>query len=175
MAAAAPALCDWSLHPSVTSWRDDTAGDMAWCVERGLPSFKVYLAYQERGLGLRDRDLLRVLSAAAAAGALVLAHCENGDAVSFLTQRLLAGGRRAARFHPLSRPPEVEAEAVERALILAADSRLRPVRGARLDGRGGGGDPPGTPLGARGVRRSLPASPAARRRLLRAARTRPTL
>ncbi len=148
MAAAARSLCDWSLHPSVTSWRDDTAGDVAWCMERGLPSFKVYLAYQERGLGLRDRDLLRLMSAAAASGALVLAHCENGDAVSFLTQRLLAQGKRSARFHPLSRPPEVEAEAVERALILAEDrgcslyvvhvstaEAAETIRRARLSGR----------------------------------------
>ena len=118
-AEAEAALCDWSLHASVVSWRDDSAREMAWCVEQGLPSFKVYLSYQERGLGLRDGDLLRVMAAAAASRGRVLAHCENGDAVSFLRERLLAQGRRAPRFHAQSRLPEVEEEAVRRAIALA--------------------------------------------------------
>lgn len=125
-AEAAHSLCDWSLHATVTAWSEQTAADMRWCVEQGMPSFKVYLAYQERGLGLDDAALLRVLDAASTSGALVLAHCENGAAVSFLRQRLLGGGRTAVRWHPHSRPPEVEAEAVGRAVALAA------VAGCRL-------------------------------------------
>ncbi len=119
-AEAALSPCDWSLHPSVTAWGEQTERQMKWCVKQGMPSFKVYLAYQERGLGLDDAALLRVLDAASVSGALVLAHCENGAAVAFLRERLLAGGCTSARWHPRSRPPEVEAEAVGRAVTLAA-------------------------------------------------------
>ena len=39
--------------------------------------------------------------------------------VSYLQKRLMAAGKTAASSHPLSRPPEVEGDAVERALLMA--------------------------------------------------------
>ncbi len=48
-----------------------------------------------------------------------MVHAEAGDMVSFLQKKLLAEERRSAAYHPLSRPPEVEGEAVRRALLMA--------------------------------------------------------
>ncbi len=117
-ALAQNSACDYSLHMSVTSWNDSVPAEMRACVEQGIPSFKVYLAYKET-IGLDDRDLIRVLDAAARLKALVLAHCENGDAVSFLRQKLLREGKTEPRYHAISRPPEVEREAIVRATTLA--------------------------------------------------------
>jgi dihydropyrimidinase len=122
---AAGSLCDYALHVSVVSWGDRTADEMKACVDAGYSSFKVYLAYKERGLGLADGDLLGVLEAASALDAVVLGHCENGDAVSHLQRRLVGRGDRAPRFHALSRPPEVEVEAVGRAIALAGIAGCR--------------------------------------------------
>ena len=115
---ASRSTCDYALHMSITAWNESVAEEMRLCVEEGIPSFKVYLAYKET-IGLDDRDLIRAMDAAAKWNALILAHCENGDAVSYLQKKLLAEGKTAPRFHASSRPPELEREAIVRATALA--------------------------------------------------------
>jgi dihydropyrimidinase len=48
-----------------------------------------------------------------------MVHAESGDMVSYLQKKLLAEGKTAAACHPLSRPPEVEGDAVRRSLLMA--------------------------------------------------------
>jgi dihydropyrimidinase len=91
---------------------------MSSCLEEGISSFKVYMAYKET-IGLEDRQILSVMDAAAKEGALVAVHCENGEAIAFRQRRLIAAGNGGPRYHPVSRPPEVEGEAVGRAILLA--------------------------------------------------------
>nr|MBF6592566.1 amidohydrolase family protein [Ktedonobacterales bacterium] len=50
---------------------------------------------------------------------LILVHAENGDAIDILVKQALAAGRTAPRYHALTRPPELEAEATGRAIRLA--------------------------------------------------------
>ncbi len=118
MAQARHAVCDFSLHMSVTWWDETVADEMRACVEKGLPSFKVYLAYKET-IGLDDRELIRAMDTAARWNGLIVAHCENGDAVSYLRQKLLSEGKTEPKYHAASRPPEVEREAIVRATTLA--------------------------------------------------------
>ncbi len=118
-AQAVGCACDYGLHMGVTDFGPDTAAEMRRLAEEeGVTSFKVYLAYLD-SIGVDDRRFLQVLQAAAGIGALVTVHAEHGEAVAFLRERLRAAGRLAPRFHPRSRPPELEAEAVNRALLLA--------------------------------------------------------
>ncbi len=112
-------VCDYALHMSVTWWSKRIRQEMRTCVlERGIPSFKVYLAYKET-IGLNDTELLHAMEAASELGALILAHCENGDAVSFLRRKLISERKTEPRYHAVSRPPEVEREAIVRAITLA--------------------------------------------------------
>ena len=115
---AEKSFCDYGLHMSIVSWNESIPDEMRVCVKEGIPSFKVYLAYKET-IGLDDRDLIRAMDAAARLGVLILAHCENGDAVSYLRQKLLGEGKTEPRYHAVSRPPEVEREAIVRATTLA--------------------------------------------------------
>jgi len=116
---ARKAVCDYALHMSIISWSEATEREMRQCIEQeGIPSFKVYLAYKET-IGLEDRELLAVMDAAARYGALIAAHCEHGDAVSYLQKKLLAQGKTEPRYHARSRPPALEREAVVRAITLA--------------------------------------------------------
>ncbi len=117
-AEGAPAVCDWALHMSVIEWGERTAEEMARVVAEGVTSFKVYLAYKG-SLQIDDSGLYEVMKRAAALDGVVLVHAENGDAVAALQRDLIAAGDTGPEFHPVSRPPAVEAEATARALMMA--------------------------------------------------------
>jgi dihydropyrimidinase len=56
---------------------------------------------------------------AAETGALVMVHAENGDAIEVLVAEALAAGNTDPIYHALTRPPETEGEATNRAIQLA--------------------------------------------------------
>lgn len=118
-AAAQKSLCDYGLHMSVTAWHDRMLPELeACCRQEGIASVKTYLAYKET-IGLEDREFLAVLDAARQLNFLTMVHAEAGDMVSFLQKKLLSAAKTSAAYHPLSRPPEVEGDAVRRALLMA--------------------------------------------------------
>jgi len=59
------------------------------------------------------------LAATRDCGVLPMVHTENHDAIAYLTAQLVGQGKTAPRYHPLSRPTLVEAEAAQRVAILA--------------------------------------------------------
>ncbi|MCI0470565.1 MAG: dihydropyrimidinase [Candidatus Aminicenantes bacterium] len=116
---ARKSLCDYGFHIAVTSWDENKAAEMKKCVEQeGIASFKIYLAYKDT-IGLDDAAIIHVMDTAAALKTPVIAHCENSDLIHYLQQKFLAKGKKSPKYHPLSRPPEAEKEAVVRALVLA--------------------------------------------------------
>ncbi len=113
------AVCDYGLHMSVTTWNGRLFCELEDCSRsEGIRSIKTYLAYKE-SIGLEDGEFLAVLDAARQLNLLVMVHAESGDMVSYLQKKLLAQGKTAAAYHALSRPPEVEGDAVNRALLMA--------------------------------------------------------
>jgi dihydropyrimidinase len=66
-----------------------------------------------------DETLFRTMQVAAQTGALVMVHAENGDAIDVLVQEALAAGQTEPKYHALTRPPETEGEATNRAIQLA--------------------------------------------------------
>ncbi len=66
-----------------------------------------------------DETLFRTMQVAAETGALVMVHAENGDVIDVLVKEALAAGNTAPRYHALTRPPETEGEATNRAIQLA--------------------------------------------------------
>jgi dihydropyrimidinase len=53
------------------------------------------------------------------AGVVVMVHAEHGDAVEYLQNRLVSQGCVEPKYHAASRPPILEAEAVNRSIALA--------------------------------------------------------
>ena len=66
-----------------------------------------------------DEVLVRSFSRCAELGAMPLVHAENGDAVAILQAEYMAAGVTGPEGHALSRPPAVEGEAANRAIMIA--------------------------------------------------------
>jgi dihydropyrimidinase len=81
-------------------------------------SFKHFMAYKN-AIMADDETLVKSFRRALELGAIPTVHAENGELVFQLQQDLLRRGITGPRAHPLSRPPEVEAEAANRAIAIA--------------------------------------------------------
>lgn len=112
--------CDYGFHMAVTDWSDRTRRELKDMVDQGVTTFKGYMAYDD--LRLTDDEIRLFLRAAGEYGGLVGMHCERGDDVTANIGRLLAEGKTAPRYHPISRPNLVEADAVRRFLALAREA-----------------------------------------------------
>src|SRR3712207_937410 len=113
------ALVDYGFHVAITDLRDDVKTELPSLAVRGVASVKIFMAYKDTPLYTEDDDLFEVLQLSKEAGVLVLVHAENGDVISKLQEQALARGDTAPRFHALTRPEKVEAEATNRAIRLA--------------------------------------------------------
>src|SRR2546428_105377 len=66
-----------------------------------------------------DEDLVKSFARCLELGAIPTVHAENGELVYHLQQEILKKGITGPEGHPLSRPPEVEGEAANRAIRVA--------------------------------------------------------
>jgi dihydropyrimidinase len=112
------ASCDYSFHMAITWWDKQVWDEMAQVVDRGITSFKHFMAYKG-ALMVNDDEMFSSFQRCADLGALPLVHAENGDVVAAMTQRLLDAGNNGPEAHAYSRPPEVEGEATNRAIMIA--------------------------------------------------------
>lgn len=113
---AEPAGVDYALHMTFTEAVPEAA--VAACVEAGVTSFKLYMAYPDR-LMVDDRTIVEIMRLAGRHGGLVTLHCENGGAIEALRRQAVAEGRTHVVEHASTRPAVLEAEAVTRACALA--------------------------------------------------------
>jgi dihydropyrimidinase len=116
---AAKSAGDYTFHVAVTWWDDSVHADMGTLVrEHGVNSFKHFMAYKN-AIMADDETLVKSFTRALELGAIPTVHAENGELVFQLQQDLLRKGITGPAAHPLSRPPEVEAEAANRAIAIA--------------------------------------------------------
>jgi dihydropyrimidinase len=117
-ARAARGMIDYSFHQIITDPTDAVIHEeIPALIASGIRSLKVFLTYDP--LHVDDRGFLRILAAARRHGALVTVHCENYDAIGWMTEALLAAGLTAPKYHAWSRPIAIEREATMRAIALA--------------------------------------------------------
>ncbi|MGR3757607.1 MAG: dihydropyrimidinase [Tranquillimonas sp.] len=113
------AHCDYSFHMAITWWGEQVFDEMKTVVQdRGINTFKHFMAYKG-ALMVNDDELFASFRRCAELGALPLVHAENGDVVADLQQKLLAQGNDGPEGHAYSRPPQVEGEATNRAIMIA--------------------------------------------------------
>ncbi len=112
-------LIDMGYHIAVTDLSAPGALDeLAGLPEQGVTSYKLFMAYKG-ALMVDDETLFRAMEVAAKSGALIMVHAENGDAIDVLVKQALAAGHTEPHWHALTRPPETEGEATNRAIQLA--------------------------------------------------------
>ena len=116
---AEKAVADYSFHVAITWWDDSVYEDMGTLVrDHGVNSFKHFMAY--KGAIMADDEILvNSFSRALELGAVPTVHAENGELVFRLQKELFEKGITGPEAHPLSRPPECEGEAANRAIRIA--------------------------------------------------------
>ena len=116
---AEKSVADYSVHVAITWWDDSVYEDMGTLVrDHGVNSFKHFMAY--KGAIMADDEILvNSFSRALELGAVPTVHAENGELVFRLQKELFDKGITGPEGHPLSRPPECEGEAANRAIRIA--------------------------------------------------------
>jgi dihydropyrimidinase len=148
------ANCDYSFHMAITWWGEQVFDEMETVVkDRGINTFKHFLAYKG-ALMVNDDELYASFKRCAELGATPLVHAENGDVVAELQAQLLAAGNTGPEAHAYSRPPQVEGEATNRAIMIAdmagaplyvvhtsCEDSHEAIRRARMQGKRVWGEP----------------------------------
>jgi dihydropyrimidinase len=112
-------VIDMGYHMAITDLKEGgTLDELASLPDQGVTSYKLFMAYKG-ALMVDDETLFRSMQVAADSGALVMVHAENGDAIDVLVREALADGHTEPHWHALTRPPETEGEATNRAIQLA--------------------------------------------------------
>jgi dihydropyrimidinase len=116
--ASSKAVCDYAFHCIVTDVSGGQLSEMNDLVHEGVTSFKLFMAYPGVFM-LDDGSIFKALQTTSKNGGLVCMHAENGSAIDVIVQQALAEGKKAPKYHALTRPTTAEAEAVGRAIALA--------------------------------------------------------
>ena len=117
--AAGKQVIDMGYHMAVTDLEDGgTLEELATLPDQGITSYKLFMAYKG-ALMVDDETLFRTMEVASKTGALVMVHAENGDVIDVLVREALEAGHTEPLYHALTRPPEAEGEATNRAIQLA--------------------------------------------------------
>jgi dihydropyrimidinase len=116
--AASKAVSDYAFHCIITDIADAQLQEVNALVREGVTSFKLFMAYPGVFM-LDDATIFRIFQSAAKQGAMICMHAENGGAIDVIVKQALAEGKKAPKYHALTRPTTAEAEATARAIALA--------------------------------------------------------
>jgi dihydropyrimidinase len=110
---------DYGFHMILGGVDDDALKAMDQLVDHeGITSFKLFMAYP--GVFYSDDgQILRAMQKASNNGAMIMMHAENGIAIDVLAAQALSRGETDPINHGLTRPPALEGEATNRAIVLA--------------------------------------------------------
>jgi len=116
--AEGKAAIDYGFHMIM---RESTAAlreEMGALVREGVTSFKLFMAYPGVFL-MDDASIFRTMQRSGEIGATICMHAENGPVIDVLVEQALKRGHKEPKWHALTRPARLEAEATYRAICLA--------------------------------------------------------
>ena len=109
---------DYGFHQVIGGVDSESLKAMDELVDEGVTTFKLFMAYPGVFLS-SDGQILQAMQQASNNGAMIMMHAENGSAIDVLVAQALAEGKTDPKYHSLTRPWETEAEATNRAIMLA--------------------------------------------------------
>lgn len=109
--------CDYRFHMAITDFREDIKEEIKRMKEYGVTSFKMYMAYDN--LYSNDQQIMECLQIVKEVNGVLGVHCENGKIINTLQKDVYNSGIHSPKGHEISRPPEVEAEAINRFAYIA--------------------------------------------------------
>ena len=88
-------------------------------VEMGVSAYKVFMTYKRGPLMSPDGNIIHAMNVVAKAGGLLQLHCENGEVLDYLHEQAIQQGHTKPVDYPATCPPWAEAEAINRAIVMA--------------------------------------------------------
>ena len=117
--AGGNSFIDYGFHQVVGGVDHESLKAMDELIGEGVTTFKLFMAYPGVFLS-SDGQILQAMQQAASNGSMIMMHAENGSAIDVLVAQALAEGKTDPKYHSLTRPWETEAEATNRAIMLAS-------------------------------------------------------
>ncbi len=111
-------VTDFAFHARIIAPAQEIT-EIPTMAEMGINSFKLFLAFKQKGEMVPDNHLVHLFRQIAAVGGVALIHAENGEIIDALEQEMIAAGRNDGRAFAESRPPIAETEAISRVLAIA--------------------------------------------------------
>lgn len=111
---ATQSMTDYSFHLIVRN--GDHIKYLDEIFNLGIKSIKVFMAYKG-SMQLDDENIMRAMRKVKELGGVMAIHAENGDIIDELQKEY--GDKEEAIYHALTRPSEVEEEAVNRVSMMA--------------------------------------------------------
>ncbi|MCL2367893.1 MAG: dihydropyrimidinase [Oscillospiraceae bacterium] len=109
-------VIDYSVHGCTNRVDSSVLDELEALIAEGVTSHKVYTTY---GGKLPDKDIFAILERTAELGVMICVHPENDGVVNYLREKFVREGKLTPEYHPLSRPPETEADAIHRIALMA--------------------------------------------------------
>lgn len=113
------AVVDVGFHLAITDLEGGgSTEELRRLPQAGVTSFKLFMAYKGT-LMVDDATLFETMRVAAETHSLVMVHAEQGHVIDILVAEAIAAGNTSPQHHGLTRPPEAEGEATNRAIQIA--------------------------------------------------------
>jgi dihydropyrimidinase len=116
--AEGKAVIDYGFHMILRESTQALRDEMGEMVREGVTSFKLFMAYPGV-FYMDDASIFRTMQRSGEIGATICMHAENGPVIDVLVEQALKKGHTAPKYHALTRPARLEAEATHRAIALA--------------------------------------------------------
>lgn len=110
--AEGESLLDHAFHLIVAEANDAVLGEMPGLIAKGYTSFKVFTTYPRTRLD--DASILKVMDVVARHGAILMIHAESHELLTYETERLLAAGKTAPKYHAVAHSVGVERDSISR-------------------------------------------------------------
>ncbi len=108
---------DYGFHMILTDTEGDRISELKTLIKEGITSYKLFMAYPGV-LFMDDANIYRTMREAGDNGTIICMHAENGIVIDEIVRNAVADGKTEPKWHALTRPDRMEAEAVHRTIAI---------------------------------------------------------